>query len=71
MGGGGAVLRGALVDKFRLGDGEGEGSWSGHTTERAVVALEELNISAVGVRGDSDDEVIHVGQDGSIVYLKM
>ena len=54
--------------ELSLGDGKGEAPGCRDTAERAVLALEELNVAPVGGGRDGDHEIVHVGDYNTLRY---
>jgi len=59
------------VNELSFEDGEGKTPGRRDTAERAVVALEELNVASVRGGGDHDHEIIHIGDHNALRYHRM
>ena len=59
------------MNELSFGDGEGKAPGCRDTAERAVVALEELNVASVGGGRDRDHEIIHIGDHNALRHRRM
>jgi len=59
------------VNELSFGDGEGKPPGRRDTAERAVVALEELNVASVRGGRNRDHEIVHIGDHNTLRYHRL